>query len=47
MALAQEADAIAAGVPADPRSDDEILGYNEPVGWDEAQRNPSNSDRKL
>jgi plasmid stability protein len=33
MALAQEADAIAAGVPADPRSDDEILGYNEDGAW--------------
>jgi len=33
MALAREADAIAAGVPVDPRSDDEILGYNEHGVW--------------
>jgi len=33
MALAQQADAIAAGVSADPRSDDEILGYNEHGVW--------------
>jgi len=32
-ALAREADAIAAGVPVDPRSDDEILGYNEHGVW--------------
>ncbi|MDR0378853.1 MAG: type II toxin-antitoxin system VapB family antitoxin [Candidatus Accumulibacter sp.] len=31
--LAREVDAIPPRIPADPRSDDEILGYNEPGAW--------------
>jgi plasmid stability protein len=33
MALTKEADLIAAGVPVDPRSDNEILGYNKNGIW--------------